>query len=67
MALSEYYDDNSIISQLRSFFDVELQYDIDFNVALSMVEDYDEDTYIVEIKRRKFLIGKITGNVVEKV
>ena len=66
MALSEYYDDSSVISQLRSFFDLELQDKLDFGIFLSMVEDYDEETYIVEIKHREFFIDKITGEVVEK-
>ena len=66
MALSEYYEDSDVIEQLRSFFDEGLQYNIDFNVALALIEDYDENLFIVKIRNRKFLIDKITGVVTEE-
>ena len=66
MALSEYYDDADVINQLRGFFDEELRYNIDFNVALSLIEDYNEKLFIVKLRNRKFLIDKITGVVIEE-
>lgn len=66
MSLSPYFEDKDVASQLRSFFDREEQWSIDFMVCLSQVEDLDEDFYIVKVKNREFKIHKIIG-IVEEV
>ena len=65
MSLSEYFDDKDIISQLRSFFDLNEQWKIDFQSYLADVIDYDEEYYTVTIKNRTFKIHKILGLVEE--
>lgn len=64
MSLSPFYEDSEIITQLRGFFDVEEQWVIDFEAQLSHVEDYDDETYSLQIKDKNFLIHKIHGDIV---
>lgn len=66
MTLSQYYLDKSIVNQLRSFFEPEEQWNIDFDSLLSQVEDYNEEYYILKIKDRTFLIHKVQGFVQEE-
>ena len=63
--ISEYYSDETIINGLTLFFDEEEREEIDFNNALSTIEEYDEDYFIVIVKNRSFLIHKILGGVDE--
>ncbi len=63
--ISEYYSDETIINGLTLFFDEEEREEIDFNNALSTIEEYDEDYFIVVVKSRSFLIHKILGGVDE--
>ena len=65
MTLSEYYEDSSIVNSLRSFFDLDEQWTIDFQSLLSQVEDYDDENYSLKIKDKIFLIHKIHGGVTE--
>ena len=65
MALSEYYEDSSVVNSLRSFFDLDEQWTIDFQSLLALVEDYDDETYSLKIKDREFHIHKIHGGVTE--
>ena len=65
MTLSPYYLDKSIVNQLRSFFEVEEQWNIDFESMLSQVEDYDDEYYILKINTRVFKIHKVQGFVEE--
>lgn len=65
MSLSVYYDDEDIISILRSFFDPNEQWTIDFESYMRDIINYDEDYYSLTIKNRTFLIHKITGTVEE--
>ena len=65
MALSEYYEDSSIVNSLRSFFDLDEQWTIDFQSLLALVEDYDDENYSLKIKDKQFLIHKIHGGVTE--
>ena len=66
MSLSDYYTDKSIVNQLRSFFEPEEQWNIDFESLLSQVEDYNDEYYTLKIKDRTFLIHKIQGFVQEE-
>ena len=65
MALSVYFSDESIVNQLRSFFELEEQWTIDFGSLLSQVEEDDEEFYSLKIKGRRFLIHKVLGFVSE--
>lgn len=65
MTLSPYYLDKSIVNQLRSFFEPEEQWNIDFESLLSQVEDYDDEYYILKINTRVFKIHKVQGFVEE--
>ena len=65
MALSIFFSDDEVISQLRAFFDLEVMWTIDFKACLSQVEDYDENLFFLKIKDRNFFIDKITGSVSE--
>ena len=65
MALSEYYEDDDVVSQLRSFFDEDECWSIDFESLLSQIDDHDDESYSLKIKGRIFLIHKIHGAVIE--
>ena len=65
MALSVYFSDESVVNQLRSFFELEEQWTIDFGSLLSQVEDDDEEFYSLKIKGRCFFIHKVLGFVSE--
>lgn len=65
MTLSTYYTDTTIINQLRSFFEPEEQWEIDFNSQLSQIEDEDDDHYTLKIKDKTFTIHKVLGKVEE--
>ena len=66
MALSDYFTDNEVISQLRMFFELEEMFNIDFDACLSQVSDYDENYFCLNIKDKNFVIEKMTG-IVEEV
>ena len=65
MSLSEYFEDKSIVNQLRGFFEIDEQWTIDFEACLSQIEDVDDEFYELKIKDKKFRIHKIIGSVVE--
>ena len=65
MALSPFFDDNDIVCQLRGFFELDEQWNIDFQGMLSQVVDVDAEYYELQINNRKFRIHKIVGNVIE--
>ena len=66
MALSIYFSDEEVISQLRVFFNLDEMFNIDFKACLSQVEDYDGNYFYLKIKDKNFIIEKITG-IVEEV
>lgn len=66
MALSSYFSDSEVISQLRMFFELEEMETIDFESSLSQVVDYDENNFYLKIKSKSFVIDKLTG-IVEEV
>ena len=65
MALSSFFEDEDVVSQLRGFFDPEEQWEIDFFACLSLVEDFDEDYYSLKVKDKSFLVHRVTGDVLE--
>lgn len=65
MALSDYFTDDELISQLKMYFELEEMWNIDFNSCLSQVSEYNEDYFFLNIKNKNFIIEKITGIVQE--
>ena len=63
MALSEYFTDEELISQLRLQFDWEEMWDIDFTTIFQSIEDIG-DYFSLNFRNRVFHIDKITGIVV---
>ena len=58
MAVSEYYSDEELISQLKMFFDEEERFNIDFQACLGQITEVDEETLSVTIKGRIFEFDK---------
>ena len=56
--ISDYYEDEELISQLRMFFDDDEQEQIDFKASLNLLTDFDEEKWELKIKNRVFLIDK---------
>ena len=65
MVLSLFYEDSDVVNQLRAFFSVDEQWEIDFWSLLALVTDYDEENDMLKIKDKTFLIHKIHGTVTE--
>ena len=64
--ISEFYSDEDIVSQLRSFFDETEREEIDFWNALSTVSE-DDEYFTVMVKSRKFRFHSVIGDVEEVV
>jgi len=64
MALSPYFTDEELISQLRMQFDYDDMWDIDFTTIFQSIEDLG-DYFSLNFRNRVFHIDKITGIVVE--
>ena len=64
MALSPYFTDDELISQLRLQFDWDEMWDIDFTTIFQSIEDIG-DYFCLNFRNRCFHIDKITGIVVE--
>jgi hypothetical protein len=62
--ISEFYSDEDIVSQLRSFFDETEREEIDFWNALSTVSE-DDEYFTVMVKSRKFRFHSVIGDVEE--
>ena len=56
--ISEYYEDEELISQLRMFFDDDEQEQLDFKASLNLLTEFDEEKWELKIKDRVFLIDK---------
>lgn len=64
MAVSEFFSDDDLITQLRLQFSDEQQWDMDFRTVFNQIEDIGKVFYL-EFRGRKFNIDKITGTVTE--
>ena len=64
--ISEFYSDEDIVSQLRSFFDETEREEIDFWNALSTVSE-DDEYFTVMVKSRRFRFHRVIGDVEEVV
>lgn len=65
MAISDFFTDEDLCSQLRLHFDMDEMWDVDFTVFFNQIVDRGSDFYL-EFRGRKFSIDKITG-VVEEI
>ncbi len=63
--ISDFYSDDELLAELRSFFDVEEQNNINFKLYLGQVEEIDNDTLQVKINNRVFQFGKELCGVTE--
>ena len=64
MALSEYFTDDDLITQLRLQFDVDEMYDLDWKIIFSHIEDTGKK-YRLRFRGRTFMIDKVTASVTE--
>ena len=64
MAVSEYFTDEDLCTQLRLQFENEEQWDTDFTIFFNQIVDRGSDLFL-EFRGRKFSIDKITGTVTE--
>jgi hypothetical protein len=64
MAISENFTDEELEAQLRSQFEEDEQWDMDFTTIFTFIVDRGVDLYL-EFRGRKFVIDKLTGNVSE--
>ena len=64
MALSEYFTDEELITQLRLQFDWEDMWDVDFTTIFQSIDD-EGDYFSLNFRNRCFHIDKITGIVIE--
>lgn len=65
MAVSEWFSDENLISELRMFFTEDERANIDFQSYLGQLTDVDESTWQVKIKDRLFNIDKVLCSVEE--
>ena len=63
--ISEYYSDDELLAQLRSFFDENERLNIDFKSCLGQVEEIDNNTLQVKINNRVFQFSKELCGVAE--
>ena len=56
--ISDYYEDEELISQLRMFFDDDEQEQLDFKASLNLLTEFNEEKWELKIKDRVFLIDK---------
>ena len=64
MALSPFFSDDDLISQLRLQFDYDEMHDLDWRSIFGMIEERERD-YFLRFRGRKFSINKVTGGVTE--
>lgn len=65
--VSPYFDDEDVICELRTFFELDEMWNIDFASALTDITDSDDDNYLqLELNNRTFYIDRFTGDVFEE-
>lgn len=64
MALSPYFSDEDLETQLRLQFDIDEMYDMDFTTIFNQIQDAGKKYYL-RLRGREFFIDKITGTVSE--
>ena len=64
--VSDFYSDDDLIAELRTFFEEEEMWSINFKALLNQIQDYNDIYFTLEIKGRTFYIDKISCEVMEK-
>lgn len=62
--ISDYFTDEDLEQNLRTMFDLEEMFDMDFRTVFNQIEDNGED-YSLKLRGRTFSIDGITGSVEE--
>lgn len=64
--ISDYFTDEDLEQNLRTMFEYDEMFDMDFRTVFNQIEDTGED-YSLKLRGRTFKIDKITGSVEEVV
>lgn len=64
--VSDYFTDDDLECELRTFFNETEMWDMDFKALFQQIEDYNDIYLKLKIKNRTFFINKITCEVEEK-
>ena len=64
MAVSPFFSDDELESSLRSHFDYDEMWNIDFKAFFNQIEDCGDYLYL-ELKGKKFKIDKVTCSIEE--
>ena len=64
--VSDYFSDDDLICELRTYFDEKEMYTINFKSLLNSIEEYNDIYLTLKIKSKTFYINKINGEVTEK-
>jgi hypothetical protein len=64
--VSDYFTDEDLECELRTFFEEEEMWSIDFKALFKQIEDFNDIYLTLKIKNRIFYINKITCEVEEK-
>ena len=63
--VSDYFTDEDLEQNLRTMFDYDEMFDIDFRTVFNQITEYDEDNFELKLRQRTFRIDKITGAISE--
>ena len=61
--VSDYFSDEDLEQNLRTMFEYDEMFDMDFRTVFSQIVDYDEDNFELKLRSRTFHIDKITGAI----
>ena len=64
--ISDYFTAEDLECELRTFFDEDERWNIDYKSLFKQLEDYNDIYFILKIKNRTFFVNKITCEVEEK-
>ena len=63
--ISEYFTDEDLEQNLRTMFEYEEMFDMDFRTVFSQITDYNDENFELKLRQRTFHIDKITGAIEE--
>ena len=63
--VSDYFTDEDLEQNLRTMFDYDEMFDMDFRTVFNQINDYDEDNLELKLRGRTFRIDKVTGAIEE--
>ena len=64
--VSDYFEDEDLINNLRTFFELEEMWKINFYALLTDIAELNDIYLQLKYKGRVFYIHKLTGDVTEK-